>query len=341
MTVRQYLDSFISFCPYIELFISVPCIIINIYCAIRLANLNTFNNNFRIIMVISNFFGAGVSLFHPLVTMIPPEYVSYQNGYYFRGTSFYVIAFIHHWCVVIFDIKFFILGFERWFAFKSRATYEYSHDSTSIKIYLCIIFTAFCGLTAKIISYVKFHHNDTVDMTLQKAFVVDNDLPTLLAAHVMALSGWTYAMTIFRQVERQAEENRFRAQTLSESYQIKETINIISVIGPIIRAYITLVLLCGTFLSVNLYCIYYGYWSMSSIYYQSLTNFEYIMINTYNFYSSSYMIWYLRPLRKVFLNDLRSCFNCSIDIDNQVDTTVKRFDDEAKIYFDQLQNQWL
>ncbi|CAD5230215.1 unnamed protein product [Bursaphelenchus okinawaensis] len=281
--MKDVMNNFIAVCPYIELTICFPCIAINIYSAVRFANIHSFNNNFRIIMIVTNFIVAGISILHPIISLTPAYYISYQTGNFIETTAFYFIAYIHQTCTFIFDIKYFILGFERWFAFRSRATYEHSKDNTSVKVFICMIFSSLL---------------------------------------------------------KTANEHKFSGKTLTESYQIKETINILSVIQPIIKAYLTVVVACTICVSINMYGLMFGLWQKYSNYYQGLTNLEYIFINMYNFYSSSYAIWYLRPLRRVFLTDLRSLFRTSIDIDNRVNPSVEKYDDEAKIYFDQLQSQW-
>ncbi|CAD5233627.1 unnamed protein product [Bursaphelenchus xylophilus] len=340
MLFKDWVDHFVAVSPYIELLICIPSIVINIYSAIRFANLNSYSNNFRIVMISTNFIVAGASLFHPITSMTPMEYISFADGHYIAGILFYMIAFTHHGCVFIFDIKFFILGFERWVAFRSRATYEYSQDNSTIKVFISIIILACFMLIVKLFCYIHFNHTDSYDVILSRALVLEFDLPTLISTHFFASISWLYAGVVFARLLRTANEHRFLGQTLSESYQIKETISILSVIGPIIRAYLGVVIFCSICVSLNMYGILYGRWQERSSYYQGLTNLEYICINIYNFYASSYAIWHLRPLRKVFLMDIRSLFRTSIDIENQVNPGLEKHADEAKVYFDQLQNQW-
>uniref|UniRef100_A0A1I7RJK8 7TM_GPCR_Srx domain-containing protein n=1 Tax=Bursaphelenchus xylophilus TaxID=6326 RepID=A0A1I7RJK8_BURXY len=222
-----------------------------------------------ICQIVTNFICAGVSLLHGFMSIVPRQYLSLENEYY-KAVAFYTVAYIHHWCVLMLDIKFFILGFERWFGFRSRATYEHSEDNTSIKIYCSLAVLAFCAVTTKVYLYLTF--NDKSNETFRRAFVVEDDLSAMLASHLLALFGWIYAFVIFRRLMRQAEAFRFSSQSLSESYVIKETIRINTVIGPIVRAYLVMAIACTMTLAFNIYCMQYGYWEMRSAYYQSLTN---------------------------------------------------------------------
>lgn len=73
-------------------------------------------------------------------------------------------------------------------------------------------------------------------------------------------------------MEREGKKYRFAGRTLSESYQIKQTIYVMIVMKIILKAYICVVALCTIVLSFNGYALWTGLWDKQSVYFKSLAN---------------------------------------------------------------------
>ncbi|CAD5233624.1 unnamed protein product [Bursaphelenchus xylophilus] len=252
----------------------------------------------------------------------------------------YSLGFINQVCVLIFDVKYIIIGFERRMAFKNRATYEYSQDGTTIRVFCGIVCTLLLMATAKVGLFLKLRDLPP-DLALHKAFMLDSDFATWVFCHTIAVAGWVYGFQTVHELSRRANQTRHTG-SLTESFTVKEILNVIKVIKPVIHAYIVVMVIAFTIVMLMLPCIYTGVMDESDMYYQAIVTFEYALLDTYNVFASCYMVWNFKPLRRALKQDITSCFRkkCfSVEVEPE---SVEKYSamQGTDLYFEQLTKSW-
>lgn len=74
-----------------------------------------------------------MAITHAIFNLVPRELYEIKTGHTILAFFMYFCAFINGISMIIFDVKFFIIGYEQCIAFKLRETYEYSSDKRSLK----------------------------------------------------------------------------------------------------------------------------------------------------------------------------------------------------------------
>ncbi|CAD5233619.1 unnamed protein product [Bursaphelenchus xylophilus] len=341
MLIFALSSTFAEYGPYLEMCASIFCMCCNFYSAMRFMHVGTYSTNFRIVMISMNLIVTGTALFRPIYVLVPEEVYSIEAGNCIAAVVMYTAAYFQHICTYTFDAKYLIIGLERRMAYKLRATYEHSQDKTTLKVFAGMVVTVWMIVTVKAICVVLLSH-ENVDRVFHRAFIMDGSFFTLVGAHVIALVGWVYGYYTFHYLNKQAKRIKYCGSSLSESFTIKEITNVIKAVRPVIIAYRTVVIVGFCVLTIITISFYLGAMDENDIYYQALVTFEYVMIDVYNVYSSGYMIWNLKPLRKAFLDDISCLFPKKVLITEVEPETIEKYDneEETKIYFEQLTSSW-
>lgn len=80
-----------------------------------------------------------MSILHPILSGLPSEIYSIENGHYFMAFLVYVMAFTTHICALIIDVKYLLIGLERKYAFDNRHRYEEFNGSLARKFFYIVV----------------------------------------------------------------------------------------------------------------------------------------------------------------------------------------------------------
>ncbi|CAD5230199.1 unnamed protein product [Bursaphelenchus okinawaensis] len=332
-----YLSS--TYLPYYEFLSCGICLLANGYSAVRFINAGTYSRNFRIVMIATNLVINATALLRPIYFLVPEEtyYIASKN--YFRMFVMYALEYISHVAILMFDVKYIIIGYERRVAFKNRATYENNQGKGTIMVFLFVLGAVSISAAIKAVLFIAVR-DLPIDTALHKAFMMDADFVTWFASHFLALGGWIYGYYTFYDLNKQAHKLKYAGNSLSESFTLKEIVSVLKVIRPVIKAYIVILLSGVAVASFMCFFMLGGTMHEGDMYYRACITLEYSLAASYNIYASCYTIWYLKPLRKALQQDLTCCFRRKcVEIEPNA---VEKYDavQETNIYFEQLSKRW-
>lgn len=123
-------------------------------------------------------------------------------------------------------------------------------------------------------------------------------------------------------------------------FEIRQTANVVEVVIPLLTAYAMAVVFSGTCMIIILYLYFVAGHSVTSPHYLVFANAAYFSIPLYTLFSTAFMTWYFKAMRKVVFRDLQSLFG--IQLDHHVSIHPERLDpqEEGRIYFEQLKKSW-
>ena len=110
------------------------CFALNIYFTWRFANLSTFSRNIRVILVFEHIVTAILTLVHPIVVLIPPNFYSLKEGRWLAAMLVYPLFFLIQAFLYLLVSKFLFIAIERRYAFNNRRCYENSDSSTAWRL---------------------------------------------------------------------------------------------------------------------------------------------------------------------------------------------------------------
>jgi hypothetical protein len=112
-----------------EFMLGAPSFIVNIYTAIRISQIATFNVNLKIVLNTISLSTAFTAIVHPIINAVPRESFSIAKGNYKAVAVVYFLHYIHHSFTIVATLKFIIVAIERRFAFRKRRIYEHGRGT--------------------------------------------------------------------------------------------------------------------------------------------------------------------------------------------------------------------
>ncbi|KAI6170746.1 hypothetical protein M3Y97_01125000 [Aphelenchoides bicaudatus] len=164
----------------------------------------------------------------------------------------------------------------------------------------------------------------TIDDRLAWSFIADRCVYLFISTTCTAGMTWIICVVQFYYLSRFIKKYRFCAQSLSEMFQIRQTAHVIEVVIPLLGAYCAAVVFSGTCMIIILYLYFIEGHSVLSPYYLVVANAAYYSIPFYTLFSTVFMSWYFKAMRKVMIQDLKSLFG--IEISHQTDVHPEKLD---------------
>ncbi|KAI6213080.1 hypothetical protein M3Y94_00107300 [Aphelenchoides besseyi] len=270
--------------PIIELCISLPTLLINLYFAFRFSQLDCFSPNFRILLVITNIMTSLCTVVHPIPQLFSKEFYSVERGHYFGAILVYGLHFTGMILLMIIDSKYLMLAVERWIAFKHRVNYE-SRDGRDAIIFLSYYLGAmFVVIFIKTAAMFYFSSEESIDKRLHMAFVPEYCIYIFAPTTLLAGITWVVGSVQFYRLSRFATKYRYRAQSLSESFLIKQIAHVVDIMLALLVAYVFAVIFSGTCMFIILYLYFHRGYSTSSTYYLIFANLAYFSVPFYTLF---------------------------------------------------------
>ncbi|CAD5233035.1 unnamed protein product [Bursaphelenchus xylophilus] len=329
--------------PYLELWLSFPGLVMNCYFAWAFSSISMYNANFRILLITLNLITSAVSMIHPLFQILPEQLHSTENGVTPSTVILYFLLYLQNVGIFVLDVKFLLMGLERRVAFKFRDTYEHNHGGV-MKWGLMLLITASAILAAVKAAYLFISSQGSVDAALQDAFVLERSLAVFVFSNTLAGASWCYGYWETLRLKKSVLQHQYSAQTLSESFEIKQTGEVVQLVEYMLRMFILCVVLCGSCTAIAIVLRVYGEIPTGSYQMHFVTNLEYVIVGFYNLYSSLLMIFYFKPLKRRLVKDLTSFlpFLSLARLGSPRNSVVApRADNiETDVYFQTLQRMW-
>ncbi|KAI6226603.1 hypothetical protein M3Y95_00638200 [Aphelenchoides besseyi] len=258
------LETFILVQLLFELTASIVCLVSNLYFASKFSRLSTFHPSFRRVLITLHIVMSLATIFHPILLIIPPDYYSVANGRYHSAAIFYTFMFIGNLLLILTAFKYLLIGYERRIGFKYRAQYENRGTSTAnwilfLGFLLSLIFT-----TAKCFLSFIFTVDMPIDDRLQFTFNLDQNGYAMLT--ILATCGLMYffAFYEFCRLRKYVKDYFYKANSLAESFTIKQTSTIVDVLQPILFAFAWSLVLFGILQSAWVYLHFFRSFPMNS-----------------------------------------------------------------------------
>ncbi|KAI6229999.1 hypothetical protein M3Y99_01108300 [Aphelenchoides fujianensis] len=225
-----------------------------------------------------------------------------------------------------------------WIAFKHRRNYEERDGTEAFRFLFYYLSTMVVFVTIKVSVMFYFSSDESMDDRLAFAFVPERCIYVFAPTTACAGLTWIIGCFQFYHLSRFAKTYRYRAQSLSESFLIKQIGHSVDVIIALLVAYLFAVIFSGTCMFIILYLYFWRGYGTTSTYYLIFANCAYYSVPLYTFFSTVYQMYYFSAMRRAVLNDLKSLFGIEIEI--TVHPQRVNAAQETKLYFEQLRELW-
>ncbi|CAD5220634.1 unnamed protein product [Bursaphelenchus okinawaensis] len=273
--------------------------VLNIYIAIKIASVQVYSTNFRLVTVLINCVTTTITIGRCIYALTPPSFYSVETYNYLGATLIYFVSYFTNICSYTFNAKFLIVATERRVAFNKRATYENEKSKTRSLISVYLIISGMVFITTVKTGIVLFLCGEMSDYCLKQAFIVDFCFPALTMSHLIAGFSLIYGIWTFYNLNQKSRRIRRNCTTLTEAFIVKEIINVIKI--------------------------------------------DYVLVDTYNIYSTCSMVWHFKQLRRIFFKDITSIVPTSrVYSTGQEDTHLDDLSatDRANMHFGHLKQSW-
>ncbi|CAD5220638.1 unnamed protein product [Bursaphelenchus okinawaensis] len=163
-------------------------------------------------------------------------------------------------------------------------------------------------------------------------------------SHLIAGFSLFYGIWTFYSLNQKGHRIRRNCTTLTEAFIVKEILNVIKVLKPLIIAYFLLLVFAGTVYTIMFGSFLMGVMDEKDVFYTALLTSDYVLVDTYNIYSTCSMVWHFKQLRRIFFKDITSIVQS-----NKVYSTAKEDNEnldkfnvveQGDVYFNQLTDFW-
>ncbi|KAI6198907.1 hypothetical protein M3Y96_00570100 [Aphelenchoides besseyi] len=283
----------------VELCIGLPTTILAIYSTYKLQFLVTFPPTTRIVLGASTFSIAVMTLLHSILSVIPQSYYSVQHGHYISALLVYTLQFVCLACTVLLDIKFALVGCESYLAFKNRHDYEYRDGSQGWKLVSCYVGFAIVVSWIKVVWYV-FFTDMPLDTRLHFAFFIEDSMPFVSFQYLLGLVAIAFGMTQIYRIHRFAKQMKYKSQSLTESFQIKQIVTLLGILKPLALSFMVGYMFALFFHICGCVVLYQGYFRM----YRNLAAAVFAVGGLYNTFALCFMLHKLPQLRQLMIRDI-------------------------------------
>uniref|UniRef100_A0A1I7SB79 G protein-coupled receptor n=1 Tax=Bursaphelenchus xylophilus TaxID=6326 RepID=A0A1I7SB79_BURXY len=203
----------------------------------RFWQLESYHKSFRQTFMGVNVILSFTALFHPLSEFADEFLTSaaaeYQLSAVQRALQ-YSLYIIDHVAIVFLHMKFYILSFERVFAFRRRTVYEHEDNNLPFRILMFASFVLL-ELVAKLIFYLNFDVSGTRDERILKALSIWKSPSFFMFSYALYFSSVAVGMIFFNNIGRVLRHYRYHSQSLSESFEIHQTEKISTIMWPVLK----------------------------------------------------------------------------------------------------------
>ncbi|KAI6237665.1 hypothetical protein M3Y95_00289300 [Aphelenchoides besseyi] len=331
------LDMVVFFQRCMEMLISIVCLLSNVYFAAKFSRISSFHVGFKRVLITMEIVMSLATLLHPLLHFIPKHLYSISNGRYIAASIFYAFTYLENVFIYFANSKYLLIGLERRISYQHRHDYEQRGPEDAN--WLLLVNAGIWIVVAAVKCFWVFllYDNLPIDTRLECSFFLDTYASALLSSLSVAFAVYIFGVYELRRLLVFSKLNYYTSQTLSESIQIKQTSQIVTVLRPIIVAY-------GVAILVSLFSqvlwTYYHFIQGLPMTNQLVTVHVmnlYLLAAVYNLYSTFLVILRFKQVKKAFIKDVRNLFGLSI-----VSTRVSLFTspDCPKEHFQQLEKFW-
>ncbi|KAI6185417.1 hypothetical protein M3Y98_00021100 [Aphelenchoides besseyi] len=307
---KMFIDYCVDYLPYLELFIGIPCIIINIYFALRFSQLSIISPNLRVLLVATNLHSALVGILHPITKFIPEDSYSIAKGNVAGAFLFYAVVIVNYVSVFVLDLKFIMILAERRLAFNHRSEYEHRGSTEGIQMLLFGISLGLIAVMLRILCILfTSDSNIPVDQLLRTIFKFEQSLLFFITVHIPPLVSSVVGIYEHVRLKRLTKLWKYRGQTLSESFQIRQTAEIVHVLAPLLYVFVTLTCCSIVSYSLLVYIHYFAGYAVESPLYVAISNFDWLCASSYTFFSTVLMMHRFEALRRVIHQDFCRIFS--------------------------------
>ncbi|KAI6185425.1 hypothetical protein M3Y98_00021900 [Aphelenchoides besseyi] len=331
---EQTAQRILNVMPTVELSMSLPAFLINVYFAIRFNRLECFSPSFRILLVCSNLISSLSTVIHPIPHLMAKDWYSVEKGNYGGAIVVYGLHYFAMVLIIITDTKY--------IALQNREIYEMLDGSGAKRILTYYVISVSLFVSAKSSIMFLTSTEASIDDRLEYAFIAQNCFSYFMSLTVMAGSTWIFGACVwqFLYLSHLVKKLRYSGKNLSESFQIKQISTVVKVILPLLFGYIFAVIVfsISQFYLVYLY-LFVGVSTKSALY-QLNANISYLPIPLYSMFATVYMAWYFKAVRRLILKDIHHLFGIQLDQKLTAKTKPTCPKNETQIYFDTLQQMW-
>ncbi|KAI6211031.1 hypothetical protein M3Y96_00390300 [Aphelenchoides besseyi] len=323
-----------------ELTASIVCLISNFYFASKFSRLRTFHPSFRRVLITLHIVMSMTMIFHPILLLIPPDYYSVAKGRYHSASIFYCFMFIGNLLAILTTFKYLLIGWERRIGFKYRTHYEHRGTSTANWILFSgLLLTLIVTVLKCVLSFI-FTVDMPIDDRLQFTFNIDQNEYAILTLLVISGAAYDFALYEFWRLNKYVKDHYYTANSLAESFTIKQTSTIVNVLRPILIAFAWSLVFFVVLQSAFVYFHFFRFFPMNSPLVTAILLSIYSIFMGYSIYATMIMIWEFKRVRKELIRDLRRLFGCEI-VTQQVACTVSINNVVAREdHFRQLAEAW-
>ncbi|KAI6237936.1 hypothetical protein M3Y95_00317400 [Aphelenchoides besseyi] len=285
----------------VELCIGLPTTILAIYSTYKLRLLVTFPPTTRIVLGASTSSIAVMTLLHSILSVIPESYYSVQHGHYISALFVYTLQFVCLACTVLLDLKLALLGWESYLAFNNRHDYEYRDGSQGWKLVAYYVGFAIVVSWIKVVWYVFFTEMP-LDTRLHFAFFIEDSMPFVSFQYFLGFVSIAFGLTQIYRIHRFAKRMKYKSQSLTESFQIKQIVTLLGILKPLALSFMIGYAFALFFHICACVMLSRGYFRL----YRNLAAAVFAVGGLYNTFALMFMLYKLPQLRQLMIRDVVS-----------------------------------
>ncbi|KAI6216528.1 hypothetical protein M3Y95_01269500 [Aphelenchoides besseyi] len=289
-----------------EILLGIPSFFINIYTALRMSQLATFNINLKFVLCATSLSAAILSFLHPTIQAVPRSEYLVENKRYKFICFMYFLQYISHSLNLMANLKFLVIAIERKVAFNRRRFYEHTHETFGKWLTIWMLLFCFVIVALKVLFFLFLPYKQTLDDRLRDGFFLEGNLYYYIFAYMVVGICYGYGIYEFNSLKQHAKLVRFTGNSLSERYEIKQTRDVVIVMRTLLKAFGLLYGLANIVLLVQIYFYFRYEQTENTLFYHAMANIAFILIHIYNLFFATYMLWYFQPMRRMILGDLFS-----------------------------------
>ncbi|CAD5233611.1 unnamed protein product [Bursaphelenchus xylophilus] len=290
--VMMIADKIHTFAVYGEIVQGALCYVVNVIFCHRFIRASRWHINFRVLLVATNFMTSLLATVHPLVHIIPFDKTPFDNKKYWEAFVLYFLHFIIHITIAFAHVKFLVLGYERWVAFKDRSSYEQRGYDLAVRLIVVTISLLIGIIVIKAIIFLNFGTDKSMDQKLLKIFTVHESKEYFAVSFFLTFLSSTTGIAELCLLQFQAPKLCYKGQTLSENFEIRQTAAITKLMSPMLTGYaITLV---AAFATICVYPVFLHFYPDNEVVteavYQTCCQVDYFIVSCYSMATSIYIV---------------------------------------------------
>ncbi|CAD5231161.1 unnamed protein product [Bursaphelenchus okinawaensis] len=272
-----------------------------------------------------------VTLLHSLGNILPPCYVSYENGDIILPTLYHSAMSIAGFCMIFFDLKYFLVALERKIAFSRKATYENEGAGTGNRLVLSASVFSLIYTIGKNMFIWKTQENLDLDQRLTKVTMVDKYFPGLIMSYIVASTAIFYAIYVFLKISSQIHV--LESNSLSERYELRQIVAAMAWLRKLIKAFGIAMIFTFPFMVIICYLYFAERKNEDDKYMQILLTIIFCAGSAYSLVTTYFMFSEFPQLRNAVAKDFPFCAP-------KISTSVLSQEERDNMYYNSLNVAW-